>query len=208
MSPSTSGTFEPGYESSDHRHSHRRGCGWARKSWSFWEIALIAAAFIVFWPLGLLALFWKLAKGELWTGSSQSAAPWSRFKGQDLRRWAFRDELTPTSGNSAFDAYKKSELERLELARATALSPEFLLLDEPTSGMSDAESLAMVDRARAAAARIGAGVLVIDHDLAFITRISHHIVVLNEGSVLAEGSPEQVRSDPAVAAAYLGSQAQ
>jgi branched-chain amino acid transport system permease protein len=97
---------------------------------------------------------------------------------------------------------------RLELARATALSPEFLLLDEPTSGMSNAESLEMVDRARAVAARIGAGVLVIDHDLAFITRISHHIVVLNEGSVLAEGLPEQVRADPAVAAAYLGSQAQ
>jgi branched-chain amino acid transport system permease protein len=97
---------------------------------------------------------------------------------------------------------------RLELARATALSPEFLLLDEPTSGMSDAESLEMVDRARAVAARIAAGVLVIDHDLAFITRISHHIVVLSEGVVLAEGSPEQVRADPAVAAAYLGSQVQ
>ena len=96
---------------------------------------------------------------------------------------------------------------RLELARAAALSPEFLLLDEPTSGMSEAESLVMVDRARAAAARIGAGVLVIDHDLAFITRISHHIVVLNEGRVLSEGTPAEVRADPAVAAAYLGSQA-
>ena len=96
---------------------------------------------------------------------------------------------------------------RLELARAAALSPEFLLLDEPTSGMSEAESLLMVDTARAAAARIGAGVLVIDHDLAFITRISHHIVVLNEGRVLSEGSPAEVRADPAVAAAYLGSQA-
>ncbi|WP_119268432.1 DUF2852 domain-containing protein [Taklimakanibacter deserti] len=117
MSPSTSGTFEPGYETSDHRQSHRRGCGWARKSWSFWEIALIVAAFIVFWPLGLAALIWKLAKGELWAGSSQSVAPWSRFKGQDLKRWAFRDELTPTSGNSAFDAYKKSELDRLEQER-------------------------------------------------------------------------------------------
>jgi len=59
----------------------------------------------------------------------------------------------------------------------------------------------------ATAARIGAGVLVIDHDLAFITRISDHIVVLAEGRVLAEGSPDQVRADPAVAAAYLGSRA-
>jgi hypothetical protein len=120
MSPSTSETFEPGYESSDHRHSHRRGCGWAGKSWSFWEIALIVAAFFVFWPLGLAALVWKLAKGEFWAGSSQSAAPWSRFKGQnikqDIKRWA-RDEFSPASGNSAFDAYRARELERLEQER-------------------------------------------------------------------------------------------
>jgi branched-chain amino acid transport system permease protein len=96
---------------------------------------------------------------------------------------------------------------RLELARAAALAPEFLLLDEPTSGMDDAESLAMVERVRAAALRIGAGVLVIDHDLGFITRISDHIVVLSEGRVLAEGTPAEVRSNPLVAAAYLGSQA-
>jgi branched-chain amino acid transport system permease protein len=96
---------------------------------------------------------------------------------------------------------------RLELARAAALAPEFLLLDEPTSGMDDAESLAMVERVRAAAVRIGAGVLVIDHDLGFITRISDHIVVLAEGRVLAEGTPAEVRSNPLVAAAYLGSQA-
>jgi branched-chain amino acid transport system permease protein len=96
---------------------------------------------------------------------------------------------------------------RLELARAAALAPDFLLLDEPTSGMSDAESLAMVETVRATAAKIGAGVLVIDHDLGFITRISDHMVVLAEGRVLAEGSPADVRADPAVAAAYLGSQA-
>ena len=96
---------------------------------------------------------------------------------------------------------------RLELARAVALAPEFLLLDEPTSGMSDTESLAMVESVRAMAAKVGAGVLVIDHDLGFITRISDHIVVLAEGQVLAEGTPDEVRANPAVAAAYLGSQA-
>jgi branched-chain amino acid transport system permease protein len=93
---------------------------------------------------------------------------------------------------------------RLELARAAALAPVFLLLDEPTSGMSDRESRAMVDHVRATARLVGAGVLVIDHDLAFITRISDHVVVLAEGRVLAEGTPAEVRADPAVAVAYLG----
>jgi branched-chain amino acid transport system permease protein len=95
---------------------------------------------------------------------------------------------------------------RLELARAAALAPDYLLLDEPTSGMSDAESLAMVDHVRTTARAVGAGVLVIDHDLAFITRISDHVVVLAEGRVLAEGTPADVRANPAVAAAYLGAE--
>jgi branched-chain amino acid transport system permease protein len=96
---------------------------------------------------------------------------------------------------------------RLELARAAALSPEFLLLDEPTSGMSDDESLAMVGRIRTMATAVGAGVLVIDHDLAFITTISDHIVALAEGEVIAEGTPDDVRRNPRVMAAYLGSEA-
>ena len=93
---------------------------------------------------------------------------------------------------------------RLELTRAAALAPSYLLLDEPTSGMSDQESRAMVDHVRATARLLGAGVLVIDHDLAFITRICDHVVVLAEGHVLAEGTPAEVRADPAVAEAYLG----
>ncbi len=96
---------------------------------------------------------------------------------------------------------------RLELARAAALAPAFLLLDEPTSGMSDAESTAMVDHVRATAELVGAGVLVIDHDLAFITRISDRVLVLANGRPLAAGSPAEIRADPAVAEAYLGASA-
>ena len=114
-----------------------------------------------------------------------------------LTEWADRQAGTLDYGNQR----------RLELARAAALAPDFLLLDEPTSGMSDQESLAMVESVRSVAARVGAGVLVIDHDLGFITRISDHIVVLNEGRILAEGTPGEVRSNPLVAAAYLGSSA-
>jgi hypothetical protein len=117
MSQASSGTFEPGYEARDRNHSYRRGCGWGRASWSFWEVALIIAAFAIFWPLGLIALFFKLKKGELWRGSAETAAPWSRFKGRDLKRWAFRDDFSRNSGNSAFDAYKAHEVERLEEER-------------------------------------------------------------------------------------------
>lgn len=96
---------------------------------------------------------------------------------------------------------------RLELARAAAMAPSFLLLDEPTSGMSDAESLEMVEQVRHMAATIGAGVIVIDHDLGFITGISDVIYAFDAGRVIATGTPEEVQSDPLVRAAYLGSNA-
>jgi branched-chain amino acid transport system ATP-binding protein/branched-chain amino acid transport system permease protein len=119
------------------------------------------------------------------------------------------DLLLETAGLTAVAERPAATLDygnqrRLELARAAALAPAYLLLDEPTSGMSDVESRAMVDHVRATARLVGAGVLVIDHDLAFITRISDHVVVLAEGRVLAEGTPAEVRVDPAVAEAYLG----
>ncbi len=95
---------------------------------------------------------------------------------------------------------------RLELARAAALAPEFLLLDEPTSGMSEHESLKMIEQVRHMAATVGAGVVVIDHDLGFITGISDRIYAFDQGTVIAVGTPEQIQADPAVQAAYLGSE--
>ena len=66
----------------------------------------------------------------------------------------------------------------------------------------------MIEQVRTTASSIGAGVVVIDHDLGFITGISDRIYVLDRGAVIAEGSPDRVQADPAVQAAYLGSAAE
>jgi branched-chain amino acid transport system permease protein len=122
------------------------------------------------------------------------------------------DELIEAAGIWEHRDRRARELDygnarRLELARATAMSPAFLLLDEPTSGMSDAESLVMIDQVRTMAGLVGAGVVVIDHDLGFITGISERIYCLDQGSVIAHGTPAEISADPLVQAAYLGSAA-
>ena len=93
---------------------------------------------------------------------------------------------------------------RLEVARALAGSPRFLLLDEPAAGMNETES----DELRASILRIRSdrkcGILVVEHDLRLIMRLCDTIYVLNEGEVISRGTPDEVRSDPAVIAAYIG----
>lgn len=119
------------------------------------------------------------------------------------------DELLVQAGLWPFRDRRARELDygnarRLELARAAALVPAFLLLDEPTSGMSDTESLAMIEQVRGMAALVGAGVVVIDHDLGFITGICDRITCLDQGQVIAVGTPTEIQADPLVQAAYLG----
>ncbi len=119
------------------------------------------------------------------------------------------DELVVAAGLWEHRHRRASELDygnsrRLELARAAALGPTFLLLDEPTSGMSDSESLDMIEQVRTMASMVGAGILVIDHDLNFITGICHRIYCLDQGAVIATGSPAEIQADPQVQAAYLG----
>jgi len=92
---------------------------------------------------------------------------------------------------------------RLEIARALATAPEVLLLDEPAAGTNPAERLQLEELIRRVAGT-GVSVLLIEHDMRLVMSVAARVVVLNFGEVIAAGSPEQVRTDPAVVEAYLG----
>jgi branched-chain amino acid transport system ATP-binding protein len=91
---------------------------------------------------------------------------------------------------------------RVALARALISSPRLLLLDEPASGLSDAESSSMGELLARLKPRMG--VLLVEHHMDFVMSVCDRVVVLHAGSVIATGTPDEVKRNPAVAAAYLG----
>lgn len=96
------------------------------------------------------------------------------------------------------------EERRLQVARAIAMRPRFLFLDEPAAGLNEVESDELAETISNLPARLECGVLVIEHDMRVIMGICNRILVLDHGVTISRGSPEQVRSDPAVISAYLG----
>ena len=94
---------------------------------------------------------------------------------------------------------------RVEVARALAMEPRFLLLDEPAAGLNEEESDDLLETLAAIPAAKNLGMLIVDHDMRLIMRLCHRLHVLSYGKTIAEGTPEQVRALPAVVEAYLGS---
>lgn len=93
---------------------------------------------------------------------------------------------------------------KVEIARALAIRPKYLLLDEPAAGMNSKESLQMMGELKQLRNHLGIGILIIDHDMDMMMELCNRMIVLNEGHLLAQGSPETIKHHPKVIEAYMG----
>ncbi|MGW3284251.1 ABC transporter permease subunit [Streptomyces sp. NPDC001002] len=148
-------------------------------------------------------LYAACERPERWTWLTDMIRPGSRpLPAQVLvavREFGLQESLDRPVGDLSY-----GERRLLAIARAVATSPSVLLLDEPAAGLSDDETRELAELVRRLAEDWGMGVLLVEHDVDMVMSVCDQVVVLDFGRRICAGTPDEVRRDPAVRAAYLG----
>ena len=143
--------------------------------------------------------------------NSSLLAAMARWPGLAARDRATREEAADLLAFVGCGAYVAAEarsmpygaLKRLEIARALAAEPKLLFLDEPAAGLNHTETHEIEDLIGELGRR-GMTIVLVEHDMKLVMNVSQHVIVLDYGKKLAEGTPDEVRRNPEVIAAYLG----
>ena len=139
--------------------------------------------------------------------SSVLGLPGFHARERELRRAALESLALFNLGDRAHApalSLPYGDQRRLEIVRALALRPRLLLLDEPTAGMNPRETAEVLELIRRIHADYRLTIVIVEHNMPLIMRLCTRIQVLNYGTVIAEGRPEEVRNDPRVIQSYLG----